>query len=113
MELRYNVIKVSDLDLELLSSSKEELSKSKGFDCFEGTTHQCLKDFGQVEHTKVCKGATYGYERTKNGVPYWVLPYPSNSLLNVTREVKGVVVSQSLNKLELESFGFDVEEEII
>lgn len=110
MTIKYNVIKVSDLELHLLETSKKEICKSKGYDCFDGVDHKDLKDFGQIEHIKTCPSSTYGYERTKDGVPYWVLPYPSNPILDIDRKEGDEIICYSLTLEQLDNFGFDVEE---
>ena len=108
MEIRYNVIKESNIELTLLEETKQILVKQKGFESFEGSTHKDYREYGQIEHVKTCPNTTFGYEETKEGVPYWVLPYPSSPILDVVRKEGEEVICVSLTETELLNFGFDV-----
>lgn len=98
MITKYHIIKESHIDTELLPSSKQILQVAKGF---EGSTHRDLRDFGSPFN---------GYQKFKNGIEYWVLPYYSVPSLEVVREDEGGVFSQTLSLDELSSFGWDIED---
>lgn len=113
MSYVYNIIKESNLNLELLESSKDEIKTDKEYKAFSGNTHKDFKDYGQANHIKLGLSSSFGYTKTKNGESYWVLPYPINEVLNVERTVKGELVSKTYTKEELNNFGFDEPEELI
>ena len=106
----YNIIKESDLSLKMLDSSILEFKKTKDFVDFEGETHEDLRVHGQAKKVGNGEKSTFGYTRTKEGVSYWVLPYPENTILGTERVEGGEVVSKTYTQNELLEFGFDVEE---
>ena len=109
---KYHIIKISDLSLELLETSKEVLKKEG----FTGNTHEDLKTAYQLKHDSIYGGGvSCGYERSKDGSYYWVLPYPYNPTLDVTRtDGQGNIISKTYTLEELNNFGFDViEDEVI
>ena len=110
MEYRYHLIKEENIELNILEENKAILVKQKGFEDFKGSTHKEYQVHGQKEHIKVCTNSTFGYTRAKDGVSYWILPYPYNAALDVVRKEGSTVISQTLTEDELKMFNFDVEE---
>ena len=110
MEYRYHIIKESNIELEILPEIKELLKAQTGLTGFEGSTHKEFREYGQSDFINKGFSSTFGYERTKEGDSYWVLPYPYNEALDVERKEGAEIISQTLTVEELENFGFDVEE---
>jgi len=110
MEYRYNVIKESNINLKILEEIKDLLKSQTGLTGFEGSTHKEFREYGQEDFINKGFSSTFGYERTKEGVSYWVLPYPYNVVLDVERKEGEEIISQTLTGEELNNFGFDVEE---
>jgi hypothetical protein len=107
---KYHIIKTSDLSLELREDSKAVISQLWKVDV---TTHEDMKTIGQQVHNSYGLSATFGYTREKEGVEYWVLPYPSNPILDSERVVDGELISKSYTLEELNNFGFDEIEDIV
>ena len=110
MEYRYHIIKESNIELEILPEIKDLLKAQTGLIGFEGSTHNELRVFGQQNHINKGFSSSFGYDKTKDGASYWVLPYPYNEALDVERKEGAEIISQTLTVEELENFGFDVEE---
>ena len=104
----YNIIKETDLSLVILEESKSELKTSELYKDFNGSTHQDLKDYGQMKHEELGLSSTFGYPREKNNITYWVLPYLKNAVLDVERKDEdNSIISNTYTLEELNNFGFD------
>ena len=97
----YHIIKKADLELELLTESKEYFNTKIGF---EGNTHSELKKYLEDNSPKYGSGGI----REKEGVKYWVLPNTYG--LTEDRIEDEEVLCQSLSVDGLNNFGWDVVE---